>query len=86
MVCVVDPSGCRRERLSDTTVAFRVLTRATIAAYVATGEGRGKAGGYAIQGRAEAWLRHLAGSYSGVVGLPLGETRALLIAAGVPLD
>ena len=85
-VCVIDVAGTRRERLSDTVIAFRPLSPATIAAYVAGGEGRGKAGGYAIQGRAEAWVRHLAGSHSGVVGLPLGETRALLIAAGLGLD
>lgn len=84
-VCVIDAVGKRRERLSDTTIAFRPLSEATIAAYLASGEGRGKAGGYAIQGRAEAWVRHMAGSYSGVVGLPLGETRALLIAAGLPV-
>ena len=85
-VCVIDAAGARRERLSDTAIAFRPLTEPMIAAYLASGEGRGKAGGYAIQGRAEAWVRHLAGSHSGVVGLPLGETRALLIAAGLPLD
>ena len=85
-ICVVDAAGRRRERLSDTIIAFRPLTPAMIAAYVASGEGRGKAGGYAIQGRAEAWVRHLAGSHSGVVGLPLGEARALLIAAGLTVD
>ena len=85
-ICVVDAAGRRRERLSDTIIAFRPLTPAMIAAYVAGGEGRGKAGGYAIQGRAEAWVRHLAGSHSGVVGLPLGEARALLIAAGLAVD
>ena len=85
-VCVVDAGGTRRERLSDTVIAFRPLPPATIAAYVAGDEGRGKAGGYAIQGRAEAWVRHMAGSHSGVVGLPLGETRALLLAAGIAVD
>jgi septum formation protein len=85
-VCVVDAGGKRRERLSDTTLALRPLSEAMITAYLASGEGRGKAGGYAIQGRAEAWVRHMAGSHSGVVGLPLGETRALLIAAGLPVD
>ena len=85
-ICVVDAAGRGRERLSDTVIAFRPLTPAMIAAYVAGGEGRGKAGGYAIQGRAEAWVRHLAGSHSGVVGLPLGEARALLIAAGVEVE
>ena len=84
-VCVIDRSGRVRTRLSDTVVAFKPLSSAEIDAYVACGEGMGKAGGYAIQGRAEAWVRFLHGSHSGVVGLPLFETRALLAAAGVPL-
>jgi len=74
-----------RHRLSDTIVAFRPLDPAEIEAYVASGEGEGKAGGYAIQGRAEAFVRFLHGSHSGVVGLPLTETRALLRTAGLPL-
>ncbi len=82
-VVVIDAAGKVRTRLSDTIVAFKPLTPAEIAAYVASGEGMGKAGGYAIQGRAEAFVRHIAGSYSGVVGLPLFETRALLATAGV---
>lgn len=82
-VCVIAPDGRIRTRLSDTIVAFRPLTARDIDAYVACGEGLGKAGGYAIQGRAEAWVRFLAGSHSGVIGLPLFETRALLAAAGV---
>jgi septum formation protein len=77
-VCVIDASGKARTRLSDTTVAFKPLTPAEIDVYIAAGEGAGKAGGYAIQGTAEAWVRHLAGSHSGVIGLPLFETRALL--------
>lgn len=84
-VCVIAPDGRARTRLSDTIVAFRPLTDADIDAYIAGGEGMGKAGGYAIQGRAEAWVRFLAGSHSGVIGLPLFETRALLAAAGVAL-
>ena len=84
-VAVVDTSGAVRLRVSDSTVAFRPLSPAEIDAYVATGEGMGKAGGYAIQGRAEVFVRHMAGSHSGIVGLPLAETRALLRAAGVPL-
>ena len=84
-VCVIAPDGRVRTRLSDTIVAFRPLTDADVDAYVACGEGLGKAGGYAIQGRAEAWVRLLAGSHSGVIGLPLFETRALLAAAGVSL-
>jgi septum formation protein len=84
-VCVIDGEGRARTRLADTTLAFKPLTQAEVDAYVACGEGLGKAGGYAIQGRAEAWVRHLQGSHSGVIGLPLFETRALLRAAGVPV-
>ncbi|WP_374944870.1 Maf family protein [Sphingomonas sp.] len=85
-VCVIAADGTLRTRLSDTIVAFKPLSLAEIDAYVACGEGLGKAGGYAIQGRAEAFVRFLSGSHSGVVGLPLFETRALLRAAGLPLD
>ncbi len=85
-VATIDPAGVVRVRLSDTIVALRPLSRAEIDAYVAGGEGRGKAGGYAIQGRAEAWVRFLHGSHSGVVGLPLFETRALLAACGIAVD
>ncbi len=82
-VTVIAADGKVRHRLSDTIVTFKPLTPAEIDAYVKSGEGMGKAGGYAIQGRAEAFVRYLAGSHSGVVGLPLFETRALLLAAGV---
>jgi septum formation protein len=81
-VCVIAPDGRVRTRLADTIVAFKPLTDAEIDAYVVCGEGLGKAGGYAIQGRAEGWVRFLAGSHSGVIGLPLFEARALLAAAG----
>lgn len=84
-VCVIDTEGRARLRLSDTIVAFKRLSDAEIAAYIECGEGLGKAGGYAIQGRAEAFVRFLSGSHSGVIGLPLFETRALLVAAGYPL-
>ncbi|WP_267379429.1 MULTISPECIES: Maf family protein [unclassified Sphingomonas] len=84
-VAVIDRAGVVRHRVSDTVVAFKPLSPAEIDAYVACGEGMGKAGGYAIQGRAEAFVRYLAGSHSGVVGLPLFETRALLATAGVTL-
>ena len=84
-VCVIDRTGKARTRISDTIVAFKPLSAAEIEAYVASGEGMGKAGGYAIQGRAEAWVRFLSGSHSGVVGLPLFETRALLTHAGIPI-
>ena len=84
-VCLVGPDGGVRARLSDTVVAFKRLTAAEIDWYVASGEGMGKAGGYAIQGRAEAFVRFISGSHSGVVGLPVFETRALLEAAGYRL-
>lgn len=84
-VAVADLSGRTRFRLSTSLVAFKRLSAEEIAAYIASGEWRGKAGGYAIQGRAEALVRFLSGSHSGVIGLPLYETRALLRAAGYPL-
>lgn len=84
-VTLIDALGRARHRLSVTTVTFKRLTAGEVGAYLRTGEWRGKAGGYAIQGRAEAYVRALAGSHSGVVGLPLYETRALLEAAGHPL-
>ncbi len=84
-VTLVDAEGKARHRLSTSIVAFKRLSEEEIAAYLAGGEWRGKAGGYAIQGRAEALVRMVSGSHSGVVGLPLFETRALLRAAGYPL-
>jgi septum formation protein len=84
-VTVIDPAGMARHRLSTTIVAFKRFSEDELAAYMASGEWRGKAGGYAIQGRAEALVRMISGSHSGVVGLPLYETRALLRAAGYPL-
>jgi septum formation protein len=85
-VTLVDVEGRARHRLSSSIVTFKLLSDAELAAYLASGEWQGKAGGYAIQGRAGALIRALSGSYSGVVGLPLFETRALLRAAGYPLD
>ena len=82
---LIDGDGRARHRLSTSILAFRRLEQVEIDAYIAGGEWRGKAGGYAIQGFAEAFVRHLQGSHSGVVGLPLYETRALLRAAGFPL-
>jgi septum formation protein len=79
------PDGTLRERISETIVIFKQLSAAEIDAYIAGGEWHGKAGGYAIQGSAEGLIKWIAGSHSGVVGLPLFETRALLKAAGFPL-
>lgn len=85
-ICVIDATGRARTRLSDTIVAFKQLSAHELDSYVACGEGLGKAGGYAIQGRAEAFVRFLSGSHSGVVGLPLFETRALLASAGLAIS
>ncbi len=84
-ICVIDRAGQVRTRTVETVVAFKRLSAAEIEAYIASGEGLGKAGGYAIQGRAEALIRFVSGSHSGVIGLPLFETRALLLSAGYPL-
>ena len=73
------------EALAVAEVRMRHLDEAMIEWYLGQGEWQGRAGGYAIQGRAEAWVRMLLGSHSGVVGLPLFETRALLGSAGIPL-
>jgi septum formation protein len=81
-VCVVSPEGRASSRLATSVVAFKHLAPAEIADYLAGGEWRGKAGGYAIQGRAAAFIRFLSGSYSNVVGLPLFETAQLLAGAG----
>lgn len=79
------PDGSLRERLSETVVRFKQLSGQEIDAYIAGGEWHGKAGGYAIQGSAEGLIAWIGGSHSGVVGLPLFETRALLKSAGFPL-
>jgi septum formation protein len=84
-VTLIRPDGTARHKLSTSIVAFKRFEARELDAYIAAGEWRGKAGGYAIQGRAEALVRFLSGSRSGVVGLPLYETRALLRAAGYPL-
>jgi septum formation protein len=84
-VCVVGADGKARVRVVDTIVAFKVLSAAEIDGYVECGEGMGKAGGYAIQGRAETFVRFLSGSHSNVVGLPIFETGVLLGSAGIAL-
>ena len=84
-VALRHPDGTVRERISETIVRFKPLSAAEIDAYIAGGEWHGKAGGYAIQGSAEGLIAWISGSHSGVVGLPLFETRALLKAAGFAL-
>lgn len=76
------PDGRRTERIATSIVTFTRLTAAQIDSYVASGEWQGKAGGYAIQGRAAGFVRFLSGSHSNVVGLPLFETAQLLRGAG----
>lgn len=76
------PDGSARSRLVRTTVTFKRLEPGEIAAYIGSGEWEGKAGGYAIQGLAAAYIRFVRGSYSNVVGLPLYEVAQLLKGAG----
>ena len=84
-IALKHPDGTMRERVSETIVRFKPLSAADIEAYLAGGEWHGKAGGYAIQGSAEGLIAWISGSHSGVMGLPLFETRALLKAAGFAL-
>ncbi len=81
-LALVSPGGAARRRLVETRLRFKRLSRGEIEAYLASGEWRGKAGGYAIQGLAGAFVERLVGSYSNVVGLPLAETAALLAGHG----
>lgn len=76
------PDGTIRERLSETQLRFKRLSAQEIDTFIASDEWHGKAGGYAIQGRAEALIEWIQGSHSGVMGLPLYETRVLLHSAG----
>jgi septum formation protein len=81
-VALAIPGGGIRERLVETMIAIKRLSDAEVDFYASHGEWRGKAGGYALQGYGEVYVRHIAGSYSNVVGLPLAETRVLLKSAG----
>jgi septum formation protein len=84
-VCLVTPTGHFRERLIETRVRFKRLSREEFDAYLASGEWRGKAGGYAVQGLAGTFVVKLVGSYTNVVGLPLYETVSLLAGEGYPV-
>ena len=84
-VALVIPGKGVRERLVETMIAMKRLSGQEIDHYAGHGEWRGKAGGYALQGYGEVYVRHIAGSYSNVVGLPLAETRMLLKSAGYPI-
>ncbi|MES1197558.1 MAG: Maf family nucleotide pyrophosphatase [Pseudomonadota bacterium] len=80
---VVSARGSTRERVTEARVSFKPLSEVEIAAYIASGEWQGKAGGYAIQGYAARFVTNIVGSYSAIVGLPLYETANLLESAGV---
>ena len=84
-VALAIPGTGVRERLVETMIAMKRLSDEEIDHYANHGEWRGKAGGYALQGYGEVYVRHIAGSYSNVVGLPLAETRVLLKSAGFPI-
>src|SRR5215470_1087331 len=84
-VCLVTPKEGFRQRLVETRVRFKRLSPEDIEAYLASGEWRGKAGGYAAQGLAGTFVVKIVGSYSNVVGLPLYETMALLAGEGYPI-
>jgi septum formation protein len=81
-VCLISPEGKLRQRLVETRVRFKRLGREELESYLASGEWRGKAGGYAVQGLAGTFVVKLVGSYTNVVGLPLYETVGLLTAEG----
>jgi len=84
-ICLVTPKETFRQRLIETRVRFKRLSTEDIEAYLASGEWRGKAGGYAIQGLAGTFVVKLVGSYTNVVGLPLYETMSLLGGEGFPV-
>jgi septum formation protein len=81
-VALISPDGRLRSRVAETRVSVQKLSDASIADYVESREGVGKAGGYAIQGRAEMLIKEISGSWSNVVGLPLAQTVSLLKGAG----
>jgi nucleoside triphosphate pyrophosphatase len=84
-ICLVTPTGAFRQRLVETRVRFKRLSEEDIEAYLASGEWRGKAGGYAAQGIAGAFIVKIVGSYTNIVGLPLYETTTLLLGEGYPI-
>jgi septum formation protein len=84
-ICVVTPKEAFRSRLIETRVRFKRLSTQDLEAYLASGEWRGKAGGYAIQGLAGTFVVKMVGSYTNVVGLPLYETMSLLGGEGYPV-
>jgi septum formation protein len=84
-VCLVTPRDALRSRLVETRVRFKRLSNEDLESYLASGEWRGKAGGYAVQGLAGGFVTKIVGSYTNVVGLPLYETTTLLAGEGFPI-
>lgn len=84
-MCLVTPKGAFRQRLVETRVRFKRLSREDLESYLASGEWRGKAGGYAVQGLAGTFVVKISGSYTNIVGLPLYECAALLAGEGFPV-
>jgi septum formation protein len=84
-ICLITPKGRARQRLVETRLRFKRLPSSEIEAYLSSGEWHGKAGGYAIQGLAGAFVQKLVGSHTAVVGLPLYETMSLLAGEGFPV-
>jgi septum formation protein len=84
-VAVTAPDGREASRLVESRVTFKRLSHQEIEGYLASGDWQGKAGGYAVQGQAGAFVTELSGSYSAVVGLPLYETASLLEGLGFPI-
>jgi septum formation protein len=85
-ISVIAPGGKKSSRCVETKIRFKRFSREDIESYLKSEEWRGKAGGYAIQGRAESFVRYMAGSHSAVIGLPLYETVLLLQGAGFPVQ
>ncbi len=85
-ICVIDGNGTSRTRLSETTVSFRRISEEEIATFIKSREWEGKAGGYAVQGLAAAFVKHISGSHSNIVGLSLYDTAAMLQTAGYKKD
>lgn len=84
-ICVINPKGKARQALVETRVRFKRLSREELESYLASGEWRGKAGGYAVQGYAGTFVVKIVGSYTNIVGLPLHETVSLLGGEGYPV-
>ena len=84
-ICLITPEDRVRQKIIDTRVRFKRLSKEEIQSYLASREWRGKAGGYAIQGLAGCFVQKIVGSYTNVVGLPLTEVAAMLVGEGFPI-